>query len=151
VSNAVILDSTPLGLLLYPPGFGPADDCRKWIQRHLASGLRVCVPAIIAYEIRRELLRLKNIRSLNLLDAFIGAAPQRYIELTDNQLRHAAELWAELRRVGRPAADSLSLDIDVILAAQSLSLGLAASDFVVATSNIGHLGLMVPARRWQDI
>lgn len=73
------------------------------------------------------------------------------LELTEAQLRHAAELWASLRRVGRPTADPLALDIDVILAAQSLSLGLPISDFVVATSNVGHLGLLVPARSWQQI
>ena len=43
------------------------------------------------------------------------------------------------------------LDIDVILAAQALSLGLPADEFVVATSNVEHLAVMVPARNWREI
>ena len=147
----IVLDSTPLGLLIYRPGFDPADRCRAWVQRQLAAGSRVCVPAIIAYEIRRELHRLQNSRSLKLLDDFIAAAPNRYIDLTDEQLRRSAELWGDLRRAGRPTADSAALDIDVILAAQALSLNLPVTEFVVATSNVGHLGLLVPARSWEQI
>ena len=151
MSMVIVLDSTPLGLLVYRPGFPPADECRAWVRRQMAAGSRVCVPAIIAYEIRRELHRLGNARSLSLLDDFLAADPNRQIILTDAQLRHAARPWGDLRRAGRPTADPLALDIDVILAAQALSLELPPSDFVVATSNVGHLGLLVPARPWQQI
>jgi predicted nucleic acid-binding protein len=147
----IVLDSTPLGLILQKPGFGPADECRSWIQRQLNGGSRVCVPAIISYEIRRELHRLQNSRSLALLDAFIQAAPNRYVELTDAQLQRAAELWGDFRRAGRPTADSQALDIDVILSAQALSLNLPPSEYVIATSNVAHLGLLAPARPWQQI
>jgi len=147
----IVLDSTPLGLLVYRPGFPAADECRDWVRRQLSSGVRVFVPAIVAYEIRRELHRLQNARSIGLLESFLTADPGRQIELTDAQLRHAARLWGDLRRGGRPTADPLALDIDVILAAQALSLELPPSEYVVPTSNVGHLGLLVPARPRQLI
>ncbi len=44
-----------------------------------------------------------------------------------------------------------ALDADVILCAQTLSLGLAPSDFVVATTNPGHLAQFVPCEEWTKI
>ena len=82
------------------------------------------------------------------LEAFVNAAPDRYLPLSDTALRLAAEIWAESRRAGRPTADAKALDIDVLLAAQVLSLGNAA---VVATTNPKHLSQFIPARLWTDI
>jgi len=58
----------------------------------------------------------------------------------------AAELWAEVRRRGRPTADPQALDGDVILAAQTLSIGGR-----VATENVGHLSLFVEAADWNVV
>lgn len=71
--------------------------------------------------------------------------------LTDDDLLRAAELWALARKQGRPTADRFALDIDVILAAQALSLKLPDDQFVVATENVGHLGQFVPARDWRSV
>jgi predicted nucleic acid-binding protein len=140
-----------LGLLVRRPGFKPADECRAWLKHHLEAGTRVHVPAIIAYELRRELLRIASTPSLQLLERFLGAESDRYLILADAHLTHAAELWAAARKQGQPTADALALDIDVILAAQSLSLGLASDQFVVATANVRHLSLFVPAKVWHEI
>ena len=78
-------------------------------------------------------------------------ASNRYIPLTDEALRLAAELWAKARQEGRPTADSKELDIDVILAAQALPFGVAASDVVVATTNVRHLAQFVAAKHWTGI
>ncbi len=48
------------------------------------------VPAIVYYEIRRELLRAKKASGLARLDAFVEADPYRYLTLTDSALRLAA-------------------------------------------------------------
>jgi hypothetical protein len=50
---------------------------------------------------------------------------------------------------GRPTAPDLSLDADVILAAQALTLGVPG--VVVATSNAAHLRRYVPALPWRQI
>ena len=82
------------------------------------------VPAIVYYELRRELLRARKSFGIARLDAFVAATPGRYLPLSDEALRLAADLWAKSRQEGRPTADPKDLDIDVIIAAQALCFGL---------------------------
>jgi predicted nucleic acid-binding protein len=96
----------------------------------------VIVPAIVNYELKRELLRARKTVGLTRLDAF--AAPDRYLPLSDEALRLAADLWAKSRQIGRLTAHPQSLDIDVITAAQAISAGKASSDFVIATTKLKH-------------
>ena len=56
-----------------------------------------------------------------------------------------------MRNAGTPTAGVDALDGDVILAAQALSLGVATQDLVVATTNVAHLSLFVPADLWTNI
>lgn len=147
----IVLDSTPLALIVHRRGLAVANECRRWVTAHLAAGVRVVVPEIIDYEVRRELLRLGLQGSLTTLEAFESARPDRVIPLTSPDLRLAADLWAQARRRGMPTADAHALDVDVILAAQALSLGYDPIDFVIATSNIGHLAQFVPAALWSSI
>lgn len=37
--RAIILDSTPLGLILQRTGQEHADKCRQWLSQHAASGI----------------------------------------------------------------------------------------------------------------
>ena len=76
--------------------------------------------------------------------------PNRYLALTDEALRLAAELWAKARQQGRPTSPALDLDIDVILAAQALVLGVRA-EVIVITTNPRHLRQFVDARLWSDV
>lgn len=147
----IVLDSTPLGLMFQKPGFPKANECRDWVKRHIAGGVRVIVPEIVYYELRRELLRLRKARALRSLAAFAQATPDRYLPLTTAAIDLAAELWAQARQRGTPTAHPQALDIDVILAAQVLATGLTPSDFAVATSNVTHLALFVPADDWENI
>jgi len=149
--KAIVLDSTPLGLLVRRRGFKAADACRDWLHKHLAARVRIYVPAIIVYELRRELLRIDSSASLQRLDRFLHADADRYLPLADEDLGLAASLWAEARKEGRVTADPQALDIDVILAAQSLTLGLPKDQFVVATANVAHISLFVPAKTWHEI
>ncbi len=146
----IVLDSTPLGLLFHRAGLREADDCRAWLERHLAAGGRVIVPEVVLYELRRELLRLNKAAALAALDTFVNLVPDRLLPINSAAMSLAAELWARARQQGLPTAPAQALDIDVILSAQVLSAGLAR-DFVVATSNVAHLSRFVPAELWQNI
>lgn len=96
---------------------------------------------------RRELLRLGNMRAVARLDALQQTI--EYLELTTLAMRKAAELWALARQQGRPTAGNKTIDADMILAAQALTLGVA--NVVIATSNVSHLARFVPAEPWQNI
>ena len=61
----------------------------------------------------------------------------------------AAKLWADARQSGQPTAGDNTIDGDVILAAQALSLGV--DDYVIATTNVGHLSRFAPAQLWNEI
>lgn len=107
------------------------------------------LPEIADYEVRRELLQARLPNSIAVLDTL--QTELDYLTLNTSVMRRAAELWAEVRQAGRPTADRHALDGDVILAAQTLALGYAPDEVVVATTNIGHISRFVEARRWQDI
>jgi len=110
-------------------------------RRHRAG------PAIIYFEVRRELLRAQKTAGLARLDALVEIESNRYLELTDGALRLAAELWAKSRQQGRPTSSAHDLDIDVILAAQALTFD-GGAEIVVVTTNTRHLGQFVNARLW---
>ena len=120
VSRTVLLDAGPLGLASNPGRADPAAECARWLRDLVAGGTRVLVPEITDYEVRRELLRAGRAAGLARLDALAEAL--EYLPITTVAMRKAAELWAEARRTGRPTAGAESLDADVILAAQALTL-----------------------------
>jgi predicted nucleic acid-binding protein len=146
VSDPVVLDSGPVGVLTNPnPNPAPVA-IRQWLADLQARGRRVILPEIADYEIRREFLLGNMAQSLTLLDA-LGVRVE-YLPLVTATMRRAAELWARARRTGRPTAPDPALDGDVILAAQAESLGVQV---IVATGNPAHLGRFVPADLWQNI
>lgn len=134
----VVLDASPVGLLANPRQPPPAVACHAWVRGLVRHGLRVCLPEIIDYEVRRELVlrgSSNGLTRLNRLHALI-----EYVPISTPLMRRAALLWAEARRRSQPTADRAALDADVILAARALMLGEAAGDtVVVATENSRHL------------
>jgi predicted nucleic acid-binding protein len=148
VSDVLFLDSGPLGLITQPQRSHEVIAITDWLKECLRTGARVLVPAIVYYEIKRELLRANKAIGIARLDASVSATPDRYVPLTDDALRFAAELWAQSRRIGRPTADAMALDIDVLLAAQALRV---VGSPVVATTNSKHLSQFVPAMHWANI
>ncbi len=145
--KVVLLDSGPLGLITNPKHSPRSAACARWLQSLAAGGIRVIVPEIADYEVRRELLRAgkkKGIAQLDQLGDLLG-----YLPITTSAMRKAAEFWAAARQLGQPTASDKAIDGDVILAAQAATLD--ASSVVVATTNVGHLSRFVPARIWQDI
>ena len=147
MTKAVVLDCAPLGLLTAPPQRLDVQACTRWLASLIAVGIRVVVPEITDYELRRELLRAGKKTSIARLDALAQAA--EYLPITTVAMRRAAELWAQARQQGQPTAGDNTIDADMILAAQALTLGTA--NVVIATTNIGHLSRFVPAELWQTI
>lgn len=74
-----------------------------------------------------------------------------YAPITTAAMLKAAEFWAAARRVGRPSADDVPLDADMILAGQTAILHRDGQDAVIATTNVRHLNLFVPAASWREI
>jgi len=146
VSAAVVLDTSPLGLLVNLSGHPQAVACRTWIRNLEAAGRRIIVPEIADYELRRELIRANRTRSLGVLDSL--CITHEYLPITTTAMRIAADLWARARNAGVPTAGVGALDGDVILAAQATALGIS---IVVATENPGHRARFVPAELWSNV
>ena len=85
------------------------------------------------------------------LDVFISAYSHRYLPITTEAMRIAVELWAAARNSGLPAAPPESLDGDVILAGQALTMGLFPSEIIVATDNIKHISRYAACDNWRNI
>jgi predicted nucleic acid-binding protein len=144
VTDVVLLDSGPLGLISHPR---PSRAVIDWIVGLLAAGTEVRVSEIADYEVRRELIRaggVKGIKRLDRLKSTLG-----YVPITTEAMLKAAEFWADARRTGRPTASDASLDADVILAGQAATL--ADQNVIVASTNPKHIARFVPALDWQAI
>lgn len=103
------------------------------------------------YEALREMERRQATRQIAHLKTFTFLLPARFISLTTAHLEKAAQMWGAARNAGTPTAAREALDGDVSLAAQALSLGLPVSDYIVATTNPGHLSRFVPCDLWANI
>ena len=140
MSKPWLLDTGPLGRLTHPAS---NPEIVRWLEHQLDTGLPVIIPEIADYELRRSLLLEGLTRSATRLDKLETTLV--YLPLTTAMMRHAAELWADARRRGRPTAGAQALDGDVILAAQTLAVGGR-----VATENVGHLAQFVEAHNWRE-
>jgi len=149
MSTLVFLDTGPLGMVTNPRATPQTERCTLWLEGLLTRGVRVFIPEIADYELRRELLRAEKVEGLRRLDA-LGVTLE-YLPLTTAMMRQAATFWAETRKQGRPTADDRALDGDVILAAQAVLTATADDEVIVATENVGHLARFVPAYAWWDI
>ena len=151
MSRTIFLDSGPLSLITNPKKTLDTLAVAQWVIAMRAAGHRFIVPAIADYEVRRELIRAVKPRSVAQLDAFNAAEPGRFLSVTDNALLLAAQFWAHSRNTGTTVADPKELNADVLIAAQAIDTGIASTDFVIATTNLGHLSLFAPADLWSHI
>ncbi len=149
-NDLLVLDTSVLGFITNPRGGDAAAACKAWLRTVLDSGIRVVLPEMADYELRRELLRADKLAGLAALDAL--KAQLIFVPINTAMMRMAAELWAQMRKQGRPTAPDTALDADVILAAQTLVAARAmACNPVIATENVGHLARMVAAHRWDTL
>lgn len=156
MTNLILLDAGPLGLITHPRGGEDARLCKNWFQDALRAGDRIRGPAIADYEVRRELIRAGKTAGLERLDQLIREIG--YVPLVEEAMRTAAELWADSRRRGHPTAPAEALDADCLLAGQARTFlksnrihrwvrftrrergeGLTVA-VAIATTNAGHLG-----------
>ena len=146
MSQAVLLDAGPLGLATNPRRSPQSTACAAWLQSLVTAGVRVVIPEIADYEVRRELLRARKTAGIERLDALGGLL--EYLPITTAAMRQAAVFWATARQQGQPTASDKAIDGDMILAAQAETLGTAV---LVATTNVDHLSRFVPAKLWEDV
>lgn len=152
MSSHVLLDTGPLSLATNPRYSPEAEQVADWIQSLVSKGTRIVVPEIADYELRRELLRAEKLRGIRRLDDLKDAEESvDYLPITTACMLRAARFWAECRKQGKPTADDKDLDGDVILAAQASLLLDEGKDAVIATTNVAHLSMFVPAKKWSEI
>jgi len=147
----LVLDTGLLGRLVHPKR-KQNQPVIRWLERLLddfRDTVRVYLPEIADYELRRKLLHLlakkqtrpKSIDRLNDLSALID-----YLPLETHIMHQAAQLWADARSAGRPSAPDTALDGDVILAAQAIEV-----TGTIVTTNRKHLDRFVPCKEWTEI
>ncbi len=142
-----MLDAGPLGLITNPNLSSGSVACAQWLQTHITSGSRIIIPEIADYEVRRELLRADKVKGIARLDDL--AKLIEYLPITTAAMRQAAKLWAQSRQQGQPTAGDKTIDGDMILVAQAVTL--RVPDVVIVTTNVGHLSRFIAAEVWQDV
>ena len=151
---AIVLDTTPLGLLTQKKGIPEAEACRAWADSLIRFGCLFFVPEIADYELRREFLRQGNSGAIARMNIFNASVSGAYLPLTTEEVRFAAGLWAQVRNSGKTTAPPEALDGDALIAAQAALIDFSAfglAGMVVATANAGHLSTLTTAVLWSDI
>src|SRR4051794_35952391 len=114
----VHLDAGPLGMIANPRGTPRNMGCRRWTRDLWAAGVRIFIPEICDYEVRRKLIHIGSTSGVIRLDQLkVGFD---YAPITTDVMQLAAELWARARKRGMPTSPPDALDGDVILAALAL-------------------------------
>jgi predicted nucleic acid-binding protein len=144
----ILLDS-PLGLLCKPSENAEVVAISDWVADCLAADHAIYIPEVIDYELRRELIRARKVTSVNKLDSLREWLD--FVPISSKAMSLAAQLWAKSRQEGQPTGDPNKLDIDVILAAQALTLDVPPDHIVIATANVAHLSRFVNADLWSNI
>jgi predicted nucleic acid-binding protein len=123
--------------------------CSQWLQELVLNNVRVLVPEIADYEIRRELIRANKVNGIQRLDRL--KTELGYLPLNTDIMLQAAQLWATARNQGQPTANDTALDADVIMAATALIISEQGRNTVIATTNAKHISRFTVAQNWQDI
>jgi predicted nucleic acid-binding protein len=143
MDRIVVLDSGPLGRIAHPR---PNAEIAEWLRAHLEAGTEIAIPEVIDYEQRRAFLhKIEQFQAS--LDRLNELKEQlTFLPLNSDVMLRAAQFWADLRRAGLPTTDDRRLDVDVILASQTVEVG-----GIIATENVGHLNRMTDALSWKEI
>ncbi|MCC5598859.1 nuclease [Nostoc favosum] len=120
MSQVILLDSGPLGLVTNPKLSVESLACTQWLQLLVSSGSRVIIPEIADYEVRRELLRANKVKGIARLDELNQLL--EYLPITTTAMHQAALFWAQARQQGQPTAGDKTIDGDIILVAQAVTI-----------------------------
>lgn len=131
--QVVLLDANPLSQVTHPK---IKPQVINWMQSLRYNNISLKSPEISVYEVRRELIRLNNNKSIERLNQFISYS---LIPINSETFVQAAIFWAEVRNQGKPTSDNKSLDCDAILAAQALQQFEYYDKVTVLTTNVKHI------------
>lgn len=151
MNRFVLLDSGPAGLGVCRPGTRGLAEFRQWLFDLEMASVRILVPAVIDYELRRELVRVRASAKLKNLADLQQRCP--VLPVSAAAWLRAAEFWALTRRMGLPTASPESLDADAILAGCAATVGQPGDEVVIASDNVRHLSRFpgIDAREWTAI
>ena len=68
MNRVVLLDTGIIGLITNPKRAPESLACNCWLQTLIKAAIRVILPEIADYEVRRELLRTNKIKGIKRLD-----------------------------------------------------------------------------------
>jgi predicted nucleic acid-binding protein len=147
----VLLDSGPLSLAVCRRGTKDVDGLRDRLAELEMAGVSVLIPAVIDYEVRRELVRVRATAKLkNLADM-----QRRFLILPVSGAAwfRAAEFWALSRRMGVPTGPDAGLEADAILAGCAATVGRPGDEVLIASSNVRHWSRFpgIDAREWTSL
>lgn len=156
MARVIVLDSGPLGLACDRPDKPEVLRISSWLSMVGVESLLV-IPEIADYEVRRELLRINSVASLKRLDNL--RRDLLFKRISEDAMRTAAALWADVRRQGVTTASNKALDGDAIVAAQAMDCAGLQDLLIVATDNVEHLARFrdkprsqyLDARNWRAI
>ncbi|HET6385716.1 MAG TPA: hypothetical protein VFJ58_20175 [Armatimonadota bacterium] len=103
MTQNVILDSAPLGLLSNPDASAAVLTISQWSRNCIAAGHRFYIPEVIDYELRRELVRAGKTTGIAKLDSLKNVF--NYLPITTTAMLRAADLWAYARQQGISTGD----------------------------------------------
>jgi hypothetical protein len=109
-------------VLAKPPTTPAVIACNLWLQSLVAAGHTVYLPEIADYELRRELLHLRIVNSIVLLNKL--KSDLEYLPISTDAMLLAADLWAQARRSGRSTADPKAIDAGCPLGADPRGAGI---------------------------
>ena len=75
MSRVILLDARPIGLITNPKLSPESTACTHWLQTVVTSGVRVVIPEIADYEVRRELLRANKVKGMRRLNELVVSLP----------------------------------------------------------------------------
>jgi predicted nucleic acid-binding protein len=151
MDRIVLFDSGPLGLAVCRTGTrGLAEFGTRLAELEMA-GASILIPAVIDYEVRRELVRVGATAKLRKLEGLRDRFP--ILPVSEAAWFRAAEFWALLRRMGVPTGSDAALDADAILAGCAATVGRPGDEVIVASNNVRHLSRFpgIDAREWMSI
>ena len=114
------------------------------------AGVSILIPAVIDYEVRRELVRIGATANSQAWKDCGSGSPSCGL---GGGVVCAAEFWALSRRMGLPTGSDAALDADAILAGCAATVGRPGDEVVIASSNLRHLSRFpgIDAREWTSI